>query len=239
MRFSFENKIRFSETGDNEKLSIGNIIDYMQDSTNYHSESLGAGIQLQEEMGRAWILNSWQIKIYDDIRLGDIVRTTTWPSGFDKICGYRNFVITNVDKPEQSLVEADSTWILMDIKTGRISKIEEKDTEMYECEPPLSEDLKKIKIAPGQEYIEQTSYMVRRYQLDINGHMNNSWYVKIAEEYVPVEKKITFIRVEYKKAAKRGDIIIPFVCCDGHRYLVELRDEDGKMYAIIEFSVES
>lgn len=238
MRFSFENKIRFSETGDNEKLSIGNIIDYMQDCTNYHSESLDAGIQLQEQMGRAWILNSWQIRIYDDIRLGDTVRTTTWPSGFDKICGYRNFTITNVDKPQQSLVEAGSTWILMDIKNGRISKIQEKDIEMYECELPLSEDLKKIKIVPGQKYTEQDSYMARRYQMDINGHMNNSWYVKIAEEYVPEENKITFIRVEYKKAAKLGDVIILFVCCDGRRYLVELRDEDGKIYAVVEFSVE-
>lgn len=239
MRFSFENKIRFSETGDNEKLSIGNIIDYMQDCTNYHSESLGVGIQQQEEMGRAWILNSWQIRIHDDIRLGDTVRTTTWPSGFDKICGYRNFTIANIDAPQQSLVEADSTWIRMDIKTGRISKIEEKDIEAYECESPLSEDLKKIKIVQGQGYTEQISYMVRRYQTDINGHMNNSWYVKIAEEYVPEEKKITFIRVEYKKAAKLGATIIPFVCCDDQRYLVELRDEDGKLYAIIEFLVES
>ena len=47
MSYSFENKIRFSETADREKLSVGNIIDYMQDCTNYHSESLGVGIEYQ------------------------------------------------------------------------------------------------------------------------------------------------------------------------------------------------
>ena len=69
MSYSFENKIRFSETADREKLSVGNIIDYMQDCTNYHSESLGVGIEYQIRTGRAWILNSWQIRINGDIRL--------------------------------------------------------------------------------------------------------------------------------------------------------------------------
>lgn len=238
MSYSFENKIRFSETGDNERLSVGNIIDYMQDCTNYHSESLGAGIKHQIEMERAWILNSWQIRINGDIRLGDTIRTTTWPCGFDKVCGYRNFTMVNVERPQELLVEAESTWVMMDVKKGRISRIEDKDTEMYECEPELSGDLKKMKIQPGTEYVEQTCFIVRRYQLDFNGHMNNSWYVKIAEEYVPEDENITFVRVEYKKSARLGDTVIPFVYCDDYRYLVELRDKNGKVYAEVEFSVE-
>ena len=236
MSYSFENKIRFSETADREKLSVGNIIDYMQDCTNYHSESLGVGIEYQIRTGRAWILNSWQIRINGDIRLGDMVRTTTWPCGFDKVFGYRNFTMANTDKPEDFLVEAESTWIIMDVEKVRIAKIQQEDTERYVCEPSLSEDLKKTKILPGTEYAEQTAYIVRRYQLDINGHMNNSWYVKIAEEYVPQDRKITFVRVEYKKSAVLGDEIIPFVYDDVFRCLVELRDRDGSIYAVAEFS---
>ncbi len=239
MSYSFENKIRFSETADREKLSVGNIIDYMQDCTNYHSESLGVGIGYQIRTGRAWILNSWQIRINGDIRLGDTVRTTTWPCGFDKVFGYRNFTMANADQPEDFLVEAESTWIIMDVEKGRIAKIQQEDTERYVCEPSLSEDLKKTKILPGTEYTEQTSYIVRRYQLDINGHMNNSWYVKIAEEYVPQDRKITFVRVEYKKSARLGDEIIPFVYDDDFRCLVELRDRDGSIYAVAEFSADS
>lgn len=239
MSYSFENKIRFSETADREKLSVGNIIDYMQDCTNYHSESLGVGIKYQLQTGRAWILNSWQIRINGDIRLGDTVRTTTWPCGFDKVFGYRNFTMANAAKPEELLVEAESTWIIMDVNKGRIAKIGQEDKEMYLCEPSLSEDLKKTKILPGAEYTKQTAYIVRRYQLDINGHMNNSWYVKIAEEYVPQDRKIIFVRVEYKKSARLGDEIIPFVCDDNFRYLIELRDRDGNNYAVVEFSVDA
>lgn len=238
MSYSFENKIRFSETADRGKLSVGSIIDYMQDCTNYHSESLGAGIGYQIRTGRAWILNSWQIRLNGDIRLGDTVRTTTWPCGFDKVFGYRNFTMANAEKPEEYLVEAESTWIILDAEKGRIAKIQPEDTERYVCEPSLSEDLKKIKILPGTGYTEQTAYIVRRYQLDINGHMNNSWYVKIAEEYVPRDRKITFVRVEYKKSARLGDEIIPFVYRDVFRCLVELRDSEAGIYAIVEFSAE-
>ena len=236
MSYSFENKVRFSETADREKLSVGNIIDYMQDCTNYHSESLGLGIGYQIRTGRAWILNSWQIRLNGDIRLGDTVRTTTWPCGFDKVFGYRNFTMANTANPGDFLVEAESTWIIMDVETGRIAKIEQGDTERYVCEPSLSGDLKKKKILPGTEYAEQTACMVRRYQLDINGHMNNSWYVKIAEEYVPQDRAVTFVRVEYKKAARLGDVIIPFVYNDDFHCLAELRDRDGNIYAVAEFS---
>lgn len=235
MSFSFNNKIRFSETGDNETLSIGKIIDYMQDCTNYHSESLGAGIGFQEETGRGWILNSWQIKICGDIKLGNTIQTTTWPSSFDKICGYRNYTMVNLEQPKEILIEADSTWVMMDMKRQRISRIEDSDIKMYDCEPPLSEELKKKKIVVGTNYTKQSPYIVRRYQLDINGHMNNSWYVKMAEEYILDIKKVGFVRVEYKKSAKKGDIIIPFVCYDENRCLVELRDKDEKIYAIVEF----
>ena len=126
----------------------------------------------------------------------------------------------------------------MDVEKGRISRIEQRDTERYVCEPSLSEDLKKIKILPGTGYTEQTAYIVRRYQLDINGHMNNSWYVKIAEEYVPQDRKISFVRVEYKKSARLGDEIIPFVYNDAFRCLVELRDRGAGIYAVVEFSAE-
>ncbi|MFR9295077.1 MAG: acyl-ACP thioesterase, partial [Turicibacter sanguinis] len=77
---------------------------------------------------------------------------------------------------------------------------------------------------------------IRPCQIDTNCHVNNSHYVALALECLPQELEIKRVRVEYKKAAKCGDIMIPAsVSLDGI-YYVSLNDEEGHPYAILSFN---
>ena len=51
--------------------------------------------------------------------------------------------------------------------------------------------------------------MIGRHHLDTNHHVNNSQYVEIAKDAIPVGLKIREIRADYKKAARLGDTVIP------------------------------
>lgn len=236
MRTDFKSRVRFSEVDADCKLSFGKIIDYLQDCSNLQSEMLGVGVEHQEETNKAWILSSWQVEVKGEIKNGDNIEVATWPYSFNRACGKRNYTIAMADSPKDYIIEADSMWVLLNIDTGMLTKVEDSDTEKYELEEPLDMNYLKKKIAKISEYERKDEHIVYNYHLDINRHMNNSWYVKIAEEYIEDKSKIKSFRVEYKKSAKLGNKVIPFVAYENGRYVIELRNEENEVYAITEFN---
>lgn len=236
MRTDFKSRVRFSEVDADCKLSFGKIIDYLQDCSNLQSEMLGVGVEHQEETNKAWILSSWQVEVKGEIKNGDNIEVATWPYSFNRACGKRNYTIAMADSPKDYIIEADSMWVLLNIDTGMLAKVEDSDTEKYELEEPLDMNYSKKKIAKTSEYERKDEHIVYNYHLDINRHMNNSWYVKIAEEYIEDKSKIKSFRVEYKKSAKLGNKVIPFVAYENGRYVIELRNEENEVYAITEFN---
>ena len=236
MRTEFKSRVRFSEVDADCKLSFGKIIDYLQDCSNLQSEMLGVGVEHQEETNKAWILSSWQVEVKGEIKNGDNIEVATWPYSFNRACGKRNYTIAMADSPKDYIIEADSMWVLLNIDTGMLAKVEDSDTEKYELEEPLDMNYSKKKIAKTSEYERKDEHIVYNYHLDINRHMNNSWYVKIAEEYIEDKSNIKSFRVEYKKSAKLGNKVIPFVAYENGRYVIELRNEENEVYAITEFN---
>ena len=64
-------------------------------------------------------------------------------------------------------------------------------------------------------------------------HVNNAQYVEIAREILPKEEKIREVRVEYKKAAVLGDVMIPRISQQDGCDVISLCDEEGNPYAVI------
>lgn len=238
MKTSIHTEISFSEIGDDGKISFGGIIDQMQDSSNVQSEALGVGVSYQAKRDRAWILSSWEIKIKKLPKYMDKVVVSTWPYAFKGASGRRNYTIA-MEGANENIVEADSVWALFDVKKNFLTRITEEDSKVYECEEKLDMEYSTKKIVRANEYVKQDIFKVRKYHLDTNKHMNNGWYVKIAEEFVEDKNKVNSIRVEYKKSALYNDVMIPYIAKEENRILVELRSEADEIFAIIEFGMRN
>ena len=61
--YTFDSRVRYSETDENGNLSLESLIDYMQDCTNFQSEDLGVGLEYHRQKNIMWVLNFWQIVI--------------------------------------------------------------------------------------------------------------------------------------------------------------------------------
>lgn len=240
MKSSYERVVSFADIDANGKMSFGKLIDYMQDSSNRQSGEMGIGIDYQNDRKKAWILNSWHIS-FEEMNgdfPGDCEKlvVSTWPYEFNKIFGLRNYSIARENSKEKYIVKGQGRWFLYNTETERIEKITDEDKEKYGCvdEKLQLEEVGK-KIEPGIEYEKKDIFIVRKYHLDVNNHMNNAWYVKIAEEFIEKKENVKYLRVEYRLSAKLGDEVIPFICYDNNRVVVELRRNDNKIYAICEF----
>ena len=90
------------------------------------------------------------------------------------------------------------------------------------------------KVAVPERLEERESFPVRKHHIDTNEHVNNCQYVQMALEVLKERMEVRQLRVEYKRSAVYGDVIYPRTAYEKDRTVVELCDEAGKPYAVVE-----
>lgn len=232
--YTFKSRLRYSEVDNNALMKLTSIVNYMQDCSNFHSQDIGITVDSIKKANKAWYLNSWQIEILRKPELFENITIGTLAHGFDAFFGYRNFFIK--DKDDNIVVKANSVWVHMDLQTMRPCKIEESIADKYGVEPKLDMEYMPRKIKVKGEFIKGDTIKVVYEQIDTNGHVNNEQYIAVAHSQIPYDFDIRRIRVEYKVSAKLGDIITAYVAKNENSYIVELKDINNKVYAIVEFT---
>ena len=230
--YKINGRVRYSECGIDNKIKLPAIINYFQDCTTENSETIGVGHDYLVDRKRAWILNSWQVEILRRPQVRESIEVSTWATGFKGVFGPRDFCMKTAEGEE--LARAHSLWVYIDTESGRPIKPTDEEIAVYEVgEPiPMEEVSRKIKVPEGA--VELDTFPVHKYHIDTNRHVNNSKYVELACEALPEDFEVKKLRVEYKKAAVLGDRMVLKRVIEEHRIVVELCDEEGSTYAIVE-----
>jgi len=231
--YSIESRIRFSEIDHTRKITLPGIINYFQDCSTFQSEEIGYGFSYLEEHKRAWVLSAWQIEIERYPKFGEHISVSTWATRFKGICGDRNFCMK--DQEGKITACAKSLWVYMDLEKGKPAKPGAEEIAAYGISDPLEMEVVSRKISVPENMSVLSAFPVRRYHIDTNEHVNNCQYVQMAKEACGQEELIRRVRVEYKKSAVYKDIIVPKVGVEDDRTVVELCDEAGMPYAVVEF----
>lgn len=234
MSYSFDSRIRYSEIDENGYLTLPGIMDYFQDCSTFHSESVGQGVQTIKKRNRAWVLSSYQIVIDRYPELGERIITTTFPYEFRGFIGDRNFMMDTVEG--ERLAYANSIWSYIDTETGLPTKLKEEDMTGYVKEEKLNMVYAPRKISLPKEWRNEESFIVHKSHLDTNHHVNNGQYVQMAMEYLLAGFVVSQLRIEYKQQAKLGNVICPKINEEENKIFISLDDENGKPYAVMEFS---
>ena len=231
--YQFDSRIRYSEVDKECNLTLTAMMNYFQDCSVAHSESLDRGVRYLSENHMAWVLSSWQICCDNMPRLFDEVTVSTWAYDMTAFYGYRNFTMDR--KNEERLAYANSVWVLVDTLTGRPVKVPEDIINEYGTSPQLEMECSSRKIKVPADMEAGAEMVVPKFFIDSNQHMNNEKYVAIAQELLPAEFKIKELRVEYKKEAKLGDTIRSSVKKTDEGIVAVLADTEDKPYAVVQF----
>lgn len=241
--YTYDKKVLFSNLDEDSNMSLVALVGAMQDCVNINSESIGKGISYMQSTGRAWFAIGWNIHIKRMPHVFEDVVVKTWPYGFSSSMGFRNVIIT--DSNGEDIVCADSIWSLVNKEEGRPIKIEAQDYEGYDIEPeyPLEKSSRKIKFPKEMERVGE--YTVRKSDIDFNRHMSNAKYIEHAFEYVPFDKKIKQIRVEYKQQSRYGEVLdmdMSVESCENTedtKYIIKITgQENNDIKAVVEFVTE-
>lgn len=233
MAYSFKSRVRFSELGEDRKMTLNSIINYYQDCSNFESEEAGCGLASLESQNRAWLLSSWQICVNRYPVMGEPLDISTWAYDFKGFYGYRNFLLKT--EGGELLSYANSLWIFMDTEAGKPARINPEDVKGYKMEEKLPMEYAPRKVTVPDEGTGMEPFTVKHYHLDVYHHVNNGQYIQMAREYLPEDFKIRQMRVEYKKQAVLDSVVIPVVHKEESLFTVALCAEDGNPYAVVKF----
>ena len=236
MKYTFDSRIRYTETGTNGILTIPATVNYLQDCTTFQSEDLGLGVQYLTELHRAWVLNSWHIQLDQKLCENDRITVSTWSCGSNGVAGLRDFTIEN--GRGEICVRAHSVWAYVDTENGRLCRVTDQELAAYGIHPPLEMRRTDRKIRLPKEMAAAAPFGVRLSDLDSNRHVNNGKYVQMAVDLLPEDFEVNDIRVEYRSSAHLGDMIYPRLAQEGNSYSVSLCGEDGKPYANLAFAYD-
>lgn len=233
MKYSFESRVRYSETGEDGLLTMPGILNYFQDCSTFQSDELGLGGDVLREWKRFWVLSAWQVIVERYPKMGEKIKTSTWAYDFRGFMGMRNFMLETTDG--ERLAYANTFWTYINAENGFPVKLQERDIAAYGCEEKLDMQYASRKIKLPDAYEQKEIFSVQKHHLDTNHHVNNCQYVQMAMDYLPEDFKIRQMRAEYKQQARLNDVICPCVAAEADRTTILLNDQKNEPYAVVEF----
>lgn len=232
MVYSFSGHVRFSEIDESGKLTLYSLINYLQDCATFHGETTGYGLRKNLEHHRAWVIASLQLHVIRYPLFDEEITVSTWVTKIRGMIATRQFSLIN--QTGEVLALASSEWVFMNMEEMQPVHVPPEQIEAYGVHPEkaITEDLGKRKIRITEGGCLQRPITVQEYHLDVNGHVNNGQYVRMALKQVPTDWKITRLRVEYKKQSMLGDVLIPIVhIADNHCYVWMNTTEGEEVFA--------
>lgn len=227
--------IGYRDIATNLKIKNSAILNLFEDIASIHANNIGDGIKGADA---TWMLTAYKVKILKRPEYGEWVQVYTWGTEIKSITASREFEIRNEEG--ELLIVGLSNWVRVNIKDKKIEKVSDEIAEAYKVEPDRTNfneyKLKKLTAPDDIEYRKE--YSIHWNWIDANNHMNNIFYMDLADMVLPDElsKQNNFktFEIMYKKEIKYKDKVKCFYSEDENVCTVLIKSSDsGEIHSII------
>lgn len=236
--FTYNYKIKYSDVGTNNKLTLRAFVETLQEAAIGHSEIAGYGVNNIEKTHIAWLLLDWKVHIISYPHSNESIIVKTWPRVFDRLYSYRDFEV--YDKDNNLIAIASSKWFAIDTESKKIKKLTPEITDAY-GEPvtkSVFDEPFKNKITTPDNFKLNFKCTTQRRDIDTNGHVNNLNYIDYALETLDEKtfNNTVFNNLEivYKKEIKLKENINCYYSLENNKHIVTIKSEDDStIHAIV------
>ncbi len=231
--YSLDYRVTTSTCNSDGQLKLYSALQMMQDCSEMWIDSEPAVKQYFAEQNMAQLLASRQVEIIRVPSYKEKLTVTTSVYGMKPMFGFRNTFI--YDAEGNPCYKTWSMGAFVDKTTGKLKRVDAATIAAMKLEPQLEMAYKDRRIiVPKTDGIVLSSIPVMKSDIDYNHHMNNANYVRIAMELLPDDFPVHSLRVEYRVAAKLGDLLIPTIHKTDDAIIVVL-STGSEVAAIMEF----
>ncbi|KAM5567836.1 palmitoyl-acyl carrier protein thioesterase, chloroplastic [Rosa sericea] len=213
--------IRSYEVGPDKTVTLESILNLLQETALNHvwmsgllSDGFGATHGMMKN-DLIWVVSRMQVQVDHYPIWGEVLEIDTWVGASGKNGMRRDWLIRS-EATGHIFARATSTWVMMNRKTRRLSKMpEEVRAEIspwFIKKQAITEDVleKIVKLDNKAKYMNK-DLKPKRSDLDMNQHVNNVKYVRWMLETIPDQileaHQLTSIILEYRRECGSSDIV--------------------------------
>ena len=215
------------------KLKLYSALQMMQDCSEMWIDSEPTARKFFSDNNMTQLLATRQVEVVRVPRFKEDLSVTTSIYEVLPMYGFRNTFIR--DAQGQPCYRTWSMGAFVDLATGKLARLSADAIASLTLEDKQEMIYRGRRIIlPKQDSTVLPPVQVLCADIDYNRHMNNANYVRIAMELLPEGFEVHDMRVEYRIAAKQGDLLTPTLYPIDGGYIVSLAI-DNQPSAIIEF----
>ncbi len=217
---------------ENGVIDIAYLLHEFQNLAGDHVEALGLGEAFKKENQFFYVVMRMKGYFLETFKPEEKYTIITYPLQASGIQMYRyGYILNEEDKPVFYL---STLWILMDSVTRRIkstrsfkNKIAEVLPDIDEVQPLTEETLDNFPI-DEYDFKYQKDYVVVKDDIDSNGHLNNTIYLKMSQPLLN-DTKIDNFEIDFEKECFLDEKIKLSMAKDHETYIIRGDKEDDSL----------
>ncbi len=238
MAFSRKFYIGFRAVDKNFKLKNSELLNMLVDVATMHAETCGERLG---DSDRRWLLHGYRVNMMKCPMYGTEIEIFTWPTQFKNITSTREYEIRS--SGGELLATVLSDWARVDITTKKPVKITADEVKAYAPDPTHTNynEFRMPRITEPETYDFERTFMADWRFMDMYGHLNNTYYLDIAEHILPeavrdLASELDF-DVVYKQEIPENTEIRCLYCESDDAYTVVFRSADNAvLHTIVKFN---
>jgi acyl-ACP thioesterase len=221
----------------NKRLRLTSFLHKTQEAAEAHAFLYGCGHNHLIENNIAWVLSRMQIEIMRMPNWHEPVRLDTWHKRIERIFSLRDFIL--FDSKEHPIVLATSAWLLMDIHSRRMLRVEHVLPHLAQVH--IHKDAIAAipdKITAPDDISLHHVHTVRFSDIDLNNHVTNTKYVEWALDCLPLEllknQTISSFQINFNLEALYNDPVeLMYGTNNGQTHYIEGRRDGRNLFQCV------
>ena len=218
------------------RLKPSAMMRYVEQVSADHARANQMDYQFFREHHSAFLVAKQAVKITRMPRRGEQLTLHTACEVFQK--GSMKRITTLCGAEGQELVLVDCRWMLVDTRTGRIQRAPDWTVPGFQNES-LPESLPQL-VHKSKDLTAAGEWTARYSLCDSNGHINNSLYLDVACDVLPLEvwqgSELRFFSIKYHREVPVGEKMQVFYApVEQGWYVVGRREEHAAFECYLEF----
>jgi acyl-ACP thioesterase len=203
-------RLRSYETDPQGRLQIPILCQLLQEAATAHAERLGVAVETLAKRGMAWVLSRLHLNLIRWPHGDEEIVVETWPEAMNRLMVERRFSIFDGDDTRIGTVS--TLWFVLDLTRRKPIRLPVEMAGRMDDYEIGSEPVRNSHLTIPDPADRELAFTVRRSDLDLARHVNNTSYVEWAVEAIPDDVWTT---------CHLADLDIQFVseCYQGHTVL--------------------
>lgn len=201
------------------------LLRYVEQVSADHARAFGMDDQFFHDHGVAFLVGKQALRIDRPPRRHETLTLTTRAERMQR--GAIKRITTAVDEAGAVVAEVDCRWILVNLETGHIMREPTWTTEGFWNE--TVDGGMDLHLHKCKEVTRAGEWAARYSQCDLNGHINNAFYLDIACDALPLEvvkqAPLRFASVSYHREVPLGQSMEVFYAPSAEGWYVVGRHE--------------